>query len=276
VSERIAFLGSGVMAEAMIRGLLAEGGADAGDLWASGPREERARQLHETYGVRAVTDNLEAVANADLVVLSVKPPSLPGLLAQIRPALRPEQPVVSIVAGARLSMLAAALGHPAIVRCIPNLPCRVGRGLTAWTAAQEVSEEACASVRRLLGALGEEIRVADDHELDRATAVYGTAPALVALFAKALEDAAVFAGEPRSRARGLLLRSLVGTAEMMLASDEHPAELVDTVTSPEGVMSRARHVLDSGGFSALLTDAVDAALRRTVELGDRLEERGKL
>jgi pyrroline-5-carboxylate reductase len=268
----IAFLGSGVMAEVMIRGLLAGDLASPDRVWAAGPRPERAEQLARAYGIRATTDNLEAVANAELVVVAVKPVALPGLLAQIREHLRPDQTVMSIVAAAHATAIARALGRPAVVRCIPSLPCRIGRGLTVWTATPEVPEPVRETVRSLLRTLGKEIYFPDEAQVDRAAAAYGTGPALLAYFVKALEDAAVFVGEPRSLARETLLEVILGTAEMMLGSGGHPIQLVDEVASPGGITSRALHVLQHGRFPAVITDAIDAAYRRTLETGSKLDE----
>jgi pyrroline-5-carboxylate reductase len=270
---RIAFVGSGVMAEVMISGLLSESGAEPDRIWASGPREDRAEELRRTYGIHATTDNLEAVANADLVVLSVKPQTLPKVLPEVRKGIREGHLVMSIIAGARMKVIGSSLGHPAIVRCMPNLPCRIRRGMTVWTATPEVGSAARDEVRRILRTMGKEVYVSDELDVDRATAVNGTGPAIIAHFVKSLEDAANFIGEPRALARQSVLETIIGTAEMILASGSHPSELIDSVTSPGGTTSRALHVLQHGRFAAILTDAIDAALRRTVEMGDQLDEK---
>ncbi len=273
---RIAFVGSGVMAEVMISGLLSQGSTRPEDIWASGPREDRAAELHRLYGIHATTDNLEAVANADIVVLSVKPQTLPKALPEIRSGIREGHLVVSIIAGARMKVIGSSLGHPAIVRCMPNLPCRIRRGMTVWTATPEVRPDALEEVRGILRTMGKEIYVTDEADVDRATAVNGTGPAIIAHFVKSLEDAANFIGEPRPVARQTVLETILGTAEMILGSDRHPAELIDSVTSPGGTTSRALHVLQHGRFAAVLTDAIDAAHRRTVEMGDQLEEKMRI
>jgi pyrroline-5-carboxylate reductase len=276
-TPRIGFVGSGVMAEVMIEGLLTRQLVAPGEIWAAGPRPERAEQLAARYGIQATTDNLEAVAGADLVVLSVKPQTLSKVLCQIRGAIRQEQLVLSIIAGARMGSIGAALGHPAIVRCMPNLPCQIHRGMTIWTATPEVSAAARASVRRILQTMGREIYVPDELDVDRATAVNGTGPAIIAHFVKALEDAANFIGESRELGRQSVLQTIIGTAEMILASERHIAELIDGVTSPGGTTSRALHVLQQGRFGAVLTDAIEAAFRRCVEMGRNLDEQlGKL
>jgi pyrroline-5-carboxylate reductase len=273
METRIAFLGSGVMAEVMIRGLLTHELASPERIWAAGPRPERAAQLAREHGVRATTDNLEAVAGADLIVLSVKPGTLGKLLRQIRGSLRDDQVVMSIVAGVRTAAIGKALGRAAIVRCVPSLPCRIGRGLTVWTATPEVPGEARETVRSLLRTLGREVYLPDEAQVDRATAAYGTGPALLAQFVKSLEDAAVYLGEPRGLAREMLLETILGTAEMLRASGRPPTELIDEIASPGGITSRALHELSQGRFVAVLTEAVVAAYERTLEIGDELEER---
>jgi pyrroline-5-carboxylate reductase len=270
--QRIAFIGSGVMAEVMINGLLTRNVTSPDRIFAAGPRPERAEQLVTAYGVRAGTDNVEAAGNADIVVLSVKPQTLAKVLRQIRSSIRQEHLVMSIIAGARMATIGSMLGHPAIVRCMPNLPCQIHRGMTIWTATPEVSEPVRENVRSILQTMGKEIYVPEETDVDRATAVNGTGPALIAHFVKSLEDAANFIGESRSLARRSVLETILGTAEMILRSERHVGELIDGVTSPGGTTSRALHVLHQGRFSAVLTDAIDAAYRRTLELGTKLDE----
>ena len=269
---RIGFVGSGVMAEVMIGGLLARGVTPPDHIWASGPREERAEELRSRYGIQATTDNLEAVSHAEILVLAVKPQGLPKVLRQLRGSIRPEHLVMSIIAGARMGVIGSGLDHPAIVRCMPNLPCQIHRGMTIWTATPEVSEPIRERVRHILQTMGKEIYVPDEVDVDRATAVNGTGPAIIAHFVKALEDAANFIGESRPLARESVLQTIIGTAELILSSPRHVGELIDGVTSPGGTTSRALHVLHQGRFAAVLTDAIDAAYRRSVEMGDKLDE----
>ncbi|HVT61237.1 MAG TPA: pyrroline-5-carboxylate reductase [Thermoanaerobaculia bacterium] len=271
-TPRIGFIGSGVMADVMINGLLTRQVIAPADIWAAGPRAERGEALAARYGIHVTTDNPEAVEAAEIVILSVKPQTLAKVLPQIRGSIRHEQLVMSIIAGARMSSIGAALGHPAIVRCMPNLPCQIHRGMTIWTATPEVTPAARASVRSILQTMGKEIYVPDELDVDRATAVNGTGPAIIAHFVKALEDAANFIGESRDLGRQSVLQTIIGTAEMILASERHIVELIDGVTSPGGTTSRALHVLQQGRFSAVLTDAIDAAFRRCVELGVLLDD----
>jgi len=268
---RIGFIGSGVMGEVMIKGLLDLRVVPPERIWAAGPRSDRADELNTRYGIHGIQANRDAVANADLVVLSVKPQSLAKVLKEIKEVVEPRHLVLSIVAGARMKVIGSGLAHPAIIRCMPNLPCQIHRGMTIWTSTPEVREDQKAIARRILRTMGAEYYVQDEVDVDRATAVNGTGPAIIAYIVKALEDAALFIGESRPLARESVLQTIIGTAEMVLQSDRHVAELIDGVTSPGGTTSRALHILSQGRMPAILTDAIDAAFQRSVELGRELE-----
>ena len=271
LSGTIGFVGAGVMAETMIAGLLEEGTA-AASIIASHRRADRVEELKARYGIRCTLVNAEA-AQADLVVLAVKPQTLAPVLRELRGNIRPESLLLSIVAGARCRVLQAGTSHPRVVRCMPNLPCRIRQGMTVWFAPPEVAEVDRARVRRVLGVMGEQVGVDEEEHVDRATAVSGTGPAIVAHFVKAYLEAASYVGEPRSVARQTVLATLQGTVAMLRSSDAHVAELIDEVTSPGGTTSRALQVLKNGRFSAVLTESVDAAYQRSKELGDALEAR---
>lgn len=267
----IGFVGTGVMAETMIAGLCDNGFAP-GRITASHRREDRCAELR-AHGINACVDNREA-AMADVVVLAVKPQTLAGVLAELRGHLRPDALVLSIVAGARVRAIAGALDHARVVRAMPNLPCRIRQGMSVWFG-RELAEADRARVRTVLSSMGAEIEVDDEGHVDRATAVSGTGPAIVAHFVKAFLEAAAYIGEPRGVARETVLATLAGTVELLRQSDAHVAELIDEVTSPGGTTSRALQVLKNGRFSAVLTESVDAAYQRTVELGDQLEQKLK-
>jgi pyrroline-5-carboxylate reductase len=266
----IGFVGTGVMAETMIAGLR-DNGIAAARITASHRRPERCAELAR-HGVATTTANAEAAA-ADLVVLAVKPQTLAAVLAELRGRIRPEALVVSIVAGARVRAIATALEHPRVVRAMPNLPCRIREGMTVWFGGGGLAETDRARVRTVLASMGAELEVDDEAHVDRATAVSGTGPAIVAHFVKAFLEAAAYIGEPRGVAKETVLATLSGTVALLRQSDAHVAELIDEVTSPGGTTSRALQVLKNGRFSAVLTESVDAAYQRTVELGDQLETR---
>lgn len=270
---RLGFVGGGVMAEVMIQGALDEGLLSPDRVAVSNRRPARAEELRARFGVEAGEDNRAVAARSDVLVLSVKPQTLPGVLRELGGRIPADALVISIVAGARTAVLREALGHARVVRAMPNLPCRIRRGMTVWAASPDASADDRARVRAVLGVMGEELEVDDEGHVDRATAVNGTGPAIVAEFVKSMFEAATYVGQPRHVARETVLATLLGTAELIRRSDVHVAELIDEVTSPGGTTSRALQVLKQGRFGAVVTEAVDAAYGRTLALGEALEAR---
>ena len=261
----VGVVGAGVMAEALIAGLLAQG-LPPDRLLASHRRADRRAELADRYAIPTTADNAEA-ARQDVVVLAVKPQTLAHLLSELSGALPPASLAVSIVAGARLRLLQQGLNHPRAVRAMPNLPCRIRQGLTVWYGDPALSPADRDRARLVLQAMGSEIEVDTEDHVDRATAVSGTGPAIAAHFVKAWMEAAAYIGLPRSVARQSVLDTLAGTVALLRDPDRHVAELIDEVTSPGGTTSRALQVLKNGRFSAVLTDSVDAAFHRSQELG---------
>jgi pyrroline-5-carboxylate reductase len=267
----IATVGSGVMAEAMIAGLLRGGIVTPAQVIASHPRAERRAQLGDGYGIRTVAANSEAVHDADVVLLAIKPQMLVRVGPELAAVLKPGQLVLSIVAGATTAALIAALRHGQVVRSMPNTPARVGKGMTVWYATPETTADQRAQASAILRALGHEIEVDDERLVAMATAVSGTGPTYVFLVMEALIDAAVHLGFPRHVAHDLVIETLEGSTLFAKQSGMHPAELRNMVTSPGGTSAAALHELESGRLRTVLSEAVWAAFRRTVELGDQLE-----
>ncbi|MEO8469117.1 MAG: pyrroline-5-carboxylate reductase [Chloroflexota bacterium] len=267
----IATIGSGVMAEAIIAGLLRGQLVDPAHVVASHPRADRRDQLATAHGIRTAALNTEAIAGADVVILAIKPQMLARVGREIGEVLRPGQLVISVLAGATTKALAAALGHDQIVRSMPNTPARLGKGMTVWFATPEVTPEQRAQAAALLSALGAQLEVDDEKLVAMATAVSGTGPTYVFLFMEALIDAAVHLGFPRHIAHDLVIETLEGSTLFAKQSAMHPAELRNMVTSPGGTSAAALHELESGRLRTVLSEAVWAAYRRTVELGDQLE-----
>jgi len=272
LSERtIATIGSGIMAEAMIGGLLRAGLVAPERIVASHNRAERREHLEREYAIRTVASNVDAVGGADIVLLAIKPQMLGRVGREIGPHLRRGQLVLSVLAGATTAALAGYLGHDQIVRSMPNTPARLGRGMTVWYATPETTEEQRLQARTLLSALGAELEVDDEKMVAMATAVSGTGPTYVFLVMEALIDAAVHLGFPRHIAHDLVIETLEGSTLFAKQSGLHPAELRNMVTSPGGTSASALHELESGRLRTVLSEAVWAAYRRTVELGDQLE-----
>ena len=264
---KLAFIGGGKMAEAIIHGVLAAELTAPGDIAVGEPVEQRRAFLSGEFGVAAVDDNLAAISGAFLVILAVKPQDLPRVLRQLNGHLRFGQAILSIVAGARMSTLSAGLGHDAVIRVMPNTPAQVGSGMTLWHCAPGVSDAQREMTRAVLASVGREIRVADESYLDMATALSASGPAYVFRFIEALIDAGVYVGMPRDMARELALQTVFGSAKLVIETGRHPAELKDMVVSPGGTTAEALRVLEQQGFPAAIIAAVDAAYQKSVRLG---------
>lgn len=266
LNKKIAFIGPGVMAEAVIAGLLRKKLAKPENIIASGPREERGTELHKKYGIQTTTDNAFAASHADVVVLSVKPQRLSEVMKGLK-GVKADALVISIIAGASMKKIGTGLKHKAVVRSMPNTPGQIGEGITVWTASKEVTEEQQEITRNILGALGEEVFVEDESYLDMATALSGTGPAYVFLFTEALIDAGVHMGFPRRIAEQLVLQTIKGSASFYHQAGRHPATLRNQVTSPGGTSAEALYYLEKAGFRTAISRAVWAAYQRSLELG---------
>jgi pyrroline-5-carboxylate reductase len=257
------------MAEAIIDALIRKGVAEPQALFVSGPRQERVEELKQHYGVFGLTDNVVAVQNADVVVLSVKPQQLDKVLVGLHSSIQPSALVLSIVAGAPIEKITVGLAHPSVVRSMPNMPAQIGEGITVWTAASSVSAEQKDIARQILCALGDEIFVEEEIYLDFATALSGTGPAYVFLFMEALVDAGVHLGFPRRIAEQLVAKTVRGSVDYYWNREDplHLARLRNYITSPGGTTAYALYYLEKAGFRTAISRAIWAAFERSRELG---------
>jgi pyrroline-5-carboxylate reductase len=268
---RVGIIGAGVMAEAIIGGLVADR-ADPSAILASHPRRDRREALTERHGIRTVAANREALGEADVVVLAVKPQMLHRVMRELRGRIGAEQVVLSIVAGATLRTLVDGLQHAAVVRAMPNTPSQIRRGITVWSASDACTARQRDLARAVLRALGDERQVDDEDFVAMATALSGTGPTYLFAVMEALIDAGVHLGFPRDLAHDLVVETLIGSAEYARQSELHPAQLRNAVTSPGGTSAAAIYELEKGRLRTVFSDAVWAAYRRTLELGERLEQ----
>jgi len=268
-NRKIVFIGPGVMAEAMIAGLIRKEVAQKSQLVASGPREERGRELISHYGIEAMTDNSAAARMAEIIVLSVKPQRLDTVLTGIQGDVQPDALILSIVAGAPITKIAGILNHKSVVRAMPNTPAQIGEGITVWTAAPAVSKEQKDMAQQILAALGEEIFMEEEYYLNMATALSGTGPAYVYLFMEAMVDAGVHLGFPRRVAEQLVAQTVRGSVDYYSRTSDpvHLARLRNQVTSPGGTSAAALYYLEKAGFRTAISRAVWAADERSRELG---------
>ena len=269
---RFAFIGSGAMAEAMIKGLIASAGVSGDSIIASGPRPERGQELHQRYGVRHTIDNLAAIHDAQLVVLSVKPQVLHGVMEQLAGRIAPDALVLSIVAGARLEAVAHTLLHTAVARAMPNTPAQIGLGMTVWTCGMELSPAHRAQAQAVFASFGEELFVDDERYLDMATALSGTGPAYVFIFMEAMVDAGVHMGFSRRVAEQLVLQTVRGSVEYARQAGRHLATLRNQVTSPGGTSAEALYQIEKGSLRTVMSRAIWAAYQKSRRLGRGVEE----
>jgi pyrroline-5-carboxylate reductase len=262
---RIAFIGGGAMGEAMIRCLLAGKVAAPQNMVVSDISPVRRELLSKEFGVRALSDNREAIENADLIILAVKPQNLSQVMDDIK-GLEPNQMVLSIVSGAALSRLCRGLDHSCVIRAMPNMPAQIGEGVTVWTATSETQPKQRKLAQTVLAALGKEIYVSDEKYLNMATGLSGSGPAYVFLFIEALIDAGVHIGLPRDMAQELVMQTVLGSTRTVEKTGRHPAELKNMVTSPGGTTTEGLLELEKGRFRSVLLQAVAAAYKKAESL----------
>jgi pyrroline-5-carboxylate reductase len=268
----LAFIGSGVMGEAMIRGILTQRLLEPEAITASDPLPDRLQVLRGRYGVRTTTDNQVAVRAGKITILSIKPQSIPKVLPEIKEAIGADDLVVSIVAGVTINRLKRGLGVERIVRAMPNTPGQVGHGMTVWTATAAVDDIGRRQAQAILGALGKELFMDDEGYLDMATALSGTGPAYVFMFMEALIDAGVHMGFSRRVAQELVYQTIEGSVAIARSSGTHPTELRNQVTSPGGTTAEALYQLEKGGFRTVVSKAIWAAYQRSRTLGEMGEK----
>jgi pyrroline-5-carboxylate reductase len=269
LGKTIAFLGAGNMAEALVKGLLRAGTATATEVICSEVRADRREELAKRYGVRTVASNAEAVEAAEIVVLSVKPQTMDALLDEIAPAIDHKKLVISIAAGIPIQAIARKLGAGVrIVRTMPNTPALVGAGATALARGAHATEADLEQARALFEAVGVAV-IVEEHHLDAVTGLSGSGPAYVYLAVEALADGGVKMGLARPVAMALAAQTVMGAAKLVMETGEHPGKLKDQVTSPGGTAIAGVHALEKGGFRAALIAAVEAATKRSHELGEK-------
>ncbi len=266
-SHSIGFVGAGNMAEALIRGLVRGGHVPAAGVTASAPRRERLDELVASYGIRVTTTNREVVQAANLVIFSVKPQILDKVLREVADQMSPGTLVISIAAGVDTEAIEAVLPDGVrVVRAMPNTPALVGAGATAISPGRHASEADLATARAVFDAVGITVTLDESH-LDAVTGLSGSGPAYIFLILEALADAGVKMGLSRRNAQRLAAQTVMGSAKMLLETDEHPGRLKDMVTSPGGTAIAGLHTLEQGGLRTTLINAVETATKRARELG---------
>jgi len=264
---RIGFLGGGRMAEALIRGIIKAGLFEAGQVVAVDPADERRQLLSDKFKV-STSGEASVLADCGIVILAVKPQVITGILQNQRQHFNKEQLVISIAAGISLAALEASLAGCGcrVVRVMPNTPALVMEGASALCGGSLVSNEDMESARMIFDAVGKSV-VLSETEMDAVTGLSGSGPAYVFSFIEALIDGGVKVGLTRQIAETLALQTVLGATRLAISTGEHPADLRAMVTSPGGTTIAGLHEMEKAGFQGIVMDAVEAATRRSRELG---------
>lgn len=271
MTSQIAFIGAGNMASAIFGGMI-DAGYPADAITATSPDDNHLAPLRSRYGIRTTTDNNAAVADADVVVLAVKPQLMREVCAAMRDAVQARQPlIVSVAAGLTAETLDDWLGGGlAVIRCMPNTPALVGAGASGLYANARVSDDQRSLATTLLEAVGLVEWVDDEVLLEAVTAVSGSGPAYFFLIFEALEDAGKRLGLPARSARRLALQTAFGAARMAQQSEFDPAQLKRNVMSPGGTTERAVQSFEDGGLRQLFENATEACAQRAREMSEEL------
>jgi len=265
---RICFIGGGNMGEAIIKSLLNKGAISPNAIIVSDISQQRRDLLEKEYGVKTTMNNSEAIKNADVVILAIKPQDLNNVMMELKNDLS-KQLVLSIAAGATIDTLKQGLDHPYLVRAMPNMPAQIGEGMTVWTATNEVTQDYREFAKSILSAAGEEIYVNSEKYIDMATALSGSGPAYIFLVIEALTDAGVHIGLPRDIAEKLVIETTLGSTRTVKEMKKHPAQLRNMVTSPGGTTAEGILQLELGGLRSLMLKAVIAAHEKSKNLGSK-------
>lgn len=264
---RIGFLGAGKMATALAQGWIKAGLVAGERVCASDPVVAARDAFARSTGAAALADNLRVVSQSDIVVLAVKPQTMADVLREVKTALQPRHLLISIAAGITIGQIADAVGADRrIIRVMPNTPCLVGESASAFAASAGATAADVQLAERLLNSVGRAV-AAPEKWLDAVTGLSGSGPAFVAVMIEALSDGGVRMGLPRDLATMLAAQTALGSAKLLLETGMHPGQLKDMVASPGGTTIAGLHALEAGGVRGALMDAVEAATRRSIELG---------
>ena len=267
--RRLAILGTGKIGEALLKGLLGSGWRRPDEIAVSVRRPERADELRERYGVEPTVSNAEAIRDAAMVVVAVKPQDIEGLLGEIGGLVGTEQTLLSVVAAVPTSLFEELLSAPVpVVRAMPNTPAVVHEGIAGICAGAHAGERELELAEEVLAHLGSVVRVAEPY-MDAVTAVSGSGPAYFALLAEAMIEAGILLGLSREISTQLVVQTMLGTAKQLRDEGMHPVELREAVTSPGGTTIAAIRELEMAGVRAAFLNAIQAAMDRARELASR-------
>tara|TARA_B100000029_G_scaffold516565_1_gene631159 strand:- start:47570 stop:48370 length:801 start_codon:yes stop_codon:yes gene_type:complete len=264
---RIGFIGGGVMAEAIISGIIKSEVLPSADIMVSDISEGRLEQLQKSYDVNVVADNKSVVEFGSVIFVAVKPQDINSVGQGISNQLTAKHTIVSIAAGVAVAQLQTGFNTNSVIRVMPNTPAQVQCGMSVWMCATGVPEDHKDIVTRVLEGIGKQYLVQEEKYIDMATGLSASGPAYILMVIDALADAGVLLGMSREMSKMLAVQMVKGTAELIDSSDVHIKELSDRVVSPGGTTAAGLLVLESAGVPHAIMKAVEAAYNKSLELG---------
>lgn len=265
---RFGFIGAGAMASAIAGGMIKQGLCSGSEIIMSDCSAEKLEELHQSLEIQPASDNNQVVAEAQYIIVAVKPQHFGAVCSQLTVKPQPHQAVISIMAGVTMDTLTEQLGDIAIFRVMPNTPAKIGWGMTGITAGSHTTEEQKQVAADIFNSVGQTIFVEETY-MDAVCAVSGSGPAYMYQILEAMADGAVLAGLPRATAYQLAAQTMAGSAMMLLETGEHPGVLKDQVTSPAGTTICGLRVMEERGVRSAMIEAVQQAYIRSKELGEK-------
>ena len=265
--KKLAILGAGKIGETLIRGLLDAQAIDVGNVVVTAAHQQRLDLLEKRFHVKGTLSNKEAVESADIVVLSVKPQTIPLVISEIAEAIKPTQLLISVAAAVNTATIEKSFAVPVpVIRAMPNTPCQLKKGMTGVAAGKHVSAEHIELAKHIFNSVGRTV-VADEKYMDAITGLSASGPAFIYIVIESLAEAGVKCGLPRDMATELAAQTVLGAGAMVIETAEHPAKLKDMVTTPAGCTIDGILELEEGGLRVTLIKAVVKATQRAKELG---------
>jgi pyrroline-5-carboxylate reductase len=268
LNKRVAFLGAGKMGGILLRAMLEKGMLSRSSTVATVQHEEKARELSQKLGIPVSTDNVAAVNGAEIIFVCVKPQVVQELMRQVRPNINNNQLIISVAASVSTKQIEEALQHEAaIVRAMPNTPCVLGVGMTAFCKGKHAGAQHLEIASSLFSAVGRTV-VVDEKLMDAVTGLSASGPAYIYIILESLAEAGVKVGLPRDIATLLAAQTALGAATVVLETGDHPALLKDAVTTPAGCTIDGIMELEEGKLRVTLIKAVVKAVQRAKELAE--------
>jgi pyrroline-5-carboxylate reductase len=271
IDKKLCFLGCGNMGEALVSGLVQSGSAQPPNIICTDVRLERLEELRARYGIRTTPNNVEAVAQSEVVIYAVKPQLMAEVLKETADQLDMSKLIISIAAGVPLRAIESLLHKELrLIRVMPNIAASVKESATALSAGKHAKKEDVELAMAIFNSVGKAVFLRENYLMDAITGLSGSGPAYIFIIVDALADAGVKMGLSRKDSQFLAAQTVMGAAKMLMETGEHPGQLKDRVTSPGGTAIAGIHTLEKGGLRTTLINAVEAATLRSKELGEMM------